>query len=176
MSKRSRSDVSNTAVRIFLQEIGESYDRARGFERFSPTKKQKEALLNHFAFQCCYCGLEISIKSFSQDHLVAHNKTSLGLNSWGNVVPCCSGCNSEKGSSPWIEFIAGKCNSKSILDKRTRKINDFVKLKKYDPDLGLLKEYADNLYTDVGAVAMTLIQLRIKQAEAEIGKLHKIGE
>ena len=37
----------------------------------------------------------------------------------------------------------------------------------YNPDLDL-KEYAENPYQDVGAVAMTLIQLRYKQAEEVI--------
>ena len=45
-----------------------------------------------------------------------------------------------------------------------------MKLKKYDPKFDLHK-VADNLYEDVGEVAMTLIKLRYKQAEEAISKL-----
>ena len=38
---------------------------------------------------------------------------------------------------------------------------------KYDPNLNLSK-YANNLYEDIGEVAMTLIKLRYKQAEEDI--------
>jgi hypothetical protein len=40
----------------------------------------------------------------------------------------------------------------------------------YDPELNLHK-YADSLYEDIGAVAMTLINLRYKQAEDAIKQL-----
>ncbi len=53
---------------------------------------------------------------------------------------------------------------------RTAKIESFVAAKKYDPNLDL-HEYADNLYQDVGEVALTLIQLRYKQAERRIQAL-----
>jgi hypothetical protein len=46
-------------------------------------------------------------------------------------------------------------------------IESFAAAKKYDLNLNL-HMYADNLYEDVGAVAMTLIQLRYKQAEQKI--------
>ena len=115
---RSKSDISNTALRIFLQEVGRFYDEARGFEKFGPRKKQKEELLNYFDNQCCFCGKEIDVKTISQDHLVPMNKTSLGLHSWGNVVPCCQNCNNEKQQRPWDEFLKNKCNSKAIFKRR----------------------------------------------------------
>jgi len=58
------------------------------------------------------------------------------------------------------------------LVKREKQIHDFVKLKNYDPNLNL-HEYADNLYHDIGEVAMTLIRLRYKQAEEGINELLK---
>lgn len=45
---RSKSDISNSAIRIFLQLVGKFYDEARGFEKFIPTKSQKEELLVEF--------------------------------------------------------------------------------------------------------------------------------
>ena len=58
------------------------------------------------------------------------------------------------------------------MHQRESKIKQFVQDKGYDPNLNL-RDFAGNLYEDVGAVAMSLIELRIKQAEDAIRKLHK---
>jgi hypothetical protein len=54
-----------------------------------------------------------------------------------------------------------------MVAARTALIENFAVVKRYDLDLNL-HLYADNLYEDAGAVAMTLIQLRYKQAEQKI--------
>ncbi|WP_318433269.1 HNH endonuclease [Photobacterium leiognathi] len=167
---RSKSDISNSAIRIFLQEVGKFYDIARGYEPFGPKVAQKDELLRFFNYQCCFCGNEINRKSLSQDHLIPMNKTTLGLHSWGNVVPCCSACNNQKQQKDWIEFTTIKAGEDS--KNRISKIEDFIKTYNYDPSLNL-HEYADNLYEDVGQVAMTLIILRYKQAQDGINKLLK---
>jgi len=170
MAKKTKSDISNSALRIFLQDVGKFYDEAKGFEEFVPKKGQKEELLKYFDFQCCFCGCQINIKSLSQDHLVPMNKKSLGLHSWGNIVPCCQDCNNKKKQKHWKDFLKDKCSSNLILRKRKKKISDFVKIKQYDPNVDL-HELADNLYEDIGEVAMTLIKLRYNQAEDRIKKL-----
>lgn len=166
---RSKSDIANSALRIFLQEVGKFYDKERGFEPFGPKKKQKQELLDYFNHECCFCGTEISEKTLSQDHLIPMNKASLGLHAWGNVVPCCQKCNNEKQQKPWADFIKTKSDG-SILVSRQKRINEFVVKHNYDPNLHL-DEYAGNLYEDVGEVAMTLIDLRYKQAQEAIKKL-----
>ena len=168
---RSKSDISNSAIRIFLQDVGKFYDEARGFEPFGPKVAQKNELLSHFNYQCCFCGTEIDRKSLSQDHLIPMNKSSLGLHAWGNVVPCCQPCNNEKQQKPWKEFMVSKAGE--YANARIKIIEDFVESKNYDPSLNL-HEYADNLYEDIGEVAMTLINLRYKQAENGIKQL--LGE
>ncbi len=45
---RSKSDIANSAIRIFLQKVGIFYDEARGFKKFVPNNKQKEELLKYF--------------------------------------------------------------------------------------------------------------------------------
>lgn len=165
---RSKSDISNSAIRIFLQDVGKFYDDARGFEPFGPKVVQKDELLEFFGYQCCFCSTPIDRKSLSQDHLIPMNKSSLGLHAWGNVVPCCSACNNEKQQKPWEEFIVSKAGDKA--KERTNRIHEFVASKNYDPTLNL-HEFADNLYEDVGQVAMTLINLRYKQAQDGIKKL-----
>lgn len=67
---RSKSDISNSAIRIFLQDVGKFYDEARGFEPFGPKVAQKDELLEFFNYQCCFCGASIDRKSLSQDHLI----------------------------------------------------------------------------------------------------------
>lgn len=168
---RSKSDIANSAIRIFLQKVGVFYDNARGFEKFIPNKKQKEELLKYFNHQCCFCDAEITLKSLSQDHLVPMNKAGLGLHAWGNVVPCCQTCNNEKNQKDWVEFLGLKAHGKVYKD-RLNTIRAFVKEKNYEPNLHL-DEYAGNLYEDVGEVAMTLIGLRLKQAEEAIEKILK---
>lgn len=165
---RSKSDISNTAIRIFLQKVGKFYDEARGYDRFSPTKSQKDELLNHFNGQCAYCGTEL-IKSLSQDHLIPMNKTHLGLHAWGNVIPVCTDCNNQRQQKPWIEFLKEKSPIK-YYSSRKKRIESFVKLKKYDPNINL-NDIASNLYDDIGEVAMTLIGLRYDQAERKIRSL-----
>lgn len=165
---RSKSDIANSAIRIFLQDVGKFYDEARGFEPFVPKQGQKDDLLAYFGHECCFCGVALDRQSLSQDHLIPMNKTFLGLHAWGNVVPCCKPCNNEKQQTPWYDFIDRKAGSAS--NPRIDKIEQFVSEMNYDPDLNL-HEYADNLYQDVGEVAMTLISLRYKQAEERIKKL-----
>jgi len=165
---RTKSDISNSAIRIFLQQVGSFYDEARGFEPFKPLVGQRDELLGFFGYKCCYCGSQITRKSLSQDHLIPMNKTALGLHAWGNVVPCCAPCNNEKQQQPWRQFLTDKAGPLAKI--RESRIDSFVAEKNYDPTLNL-HEYADNLYEDVGQVAMTLIGLRYKQAEDGIKKL-----
>lgn len=166
---RSKSDIANSAIRIFLQKVGVFYDEARGLKKFVPNKAQKEELLNYFDNQCCYCGEAITSRSMSQDHLIPMNKAALGLHAWGNVVPCCQSCNNEKQQNPWLDFLTKKADG-LVLKNRKELIEGFVEKMNYEPNLHL-DEYAGNLYEDVGEVAMTLIGLRLKQAEEAINKL-----
>jgi len=71
---RSKSDISNSAIRIFLQDVGKFYDEARGFEPFVPKVAQKDELLTHFNHQCCFCGEPINKRTLSQDHLIPMSK------------------------------------------------------------------------------------------------------
>ena len=162
---KGKSDISNSGIRIFLQQVGKYYDEARGLQPFGPKKGQKEELLEYFNHECCFCGEEINVTSLSQDHLIPMNKEFLGLHAWGNVVPCCSSCNNEKHFAPWAEFLEAKAGY--LAKKRKAKIEKFVADKNYDPSLNLHAD-AGNLYEDLGEVAMTLINLRYKQAQERI--------
>lgn len=162
---RSQSDLSITAIRIFLQEVGSFYDKERGFEVFKPSAKQKAEVHAFFAGQCAYCGTALDGDLSTLDHLIPLNRTALGLHAWGNVVPCCRSCNKEKHFGAWEVFLAKKAGQDAPL--RHAQVLSFIEHYRYRPELGL-HLIAQNLYQDVGAVGSTLIQLRLKQAEANI--------
>ena len=49
---RSKSDISNSAIRIFLQDVGRFYDEARGFEPFGPRVAQTAGVFFQTDFRC----------------------------------------------------------------------------------------------------------------------------
>lgn len=167
---KSKSDISNSALRIFLQRVGKYYDELRKFDEFKPTSKQKREILEFFNGRCCYCDAEIIIDTMSLDHLIPMNKESLGLHAWGNGVPCCRACNSRKHFRKWEIYLREICTQDNYAH-REAKIKSFLEKYKYEPNLKL-ENIATNLYQDVGAVAMTLIDLRFKQAETVIKQIH----
>lgn len=165
MSK-SRLDISDAAINIFLHDVGEFYDRARGFVAFGPTVGQTGEVLSHFSFQCCYCQELINAETAAWDYLIPVDKRALGLHAWGNVVPCCQGCCTDRQHKTWREFLNQRCTPESLTSS-TFLIESFAANKKYDLNLDL-HIYGDTLYEDIGTIAMTLIQLRYKQAEQKL--------
>lgn len=164
--EKSRLDISNAAISIFLHDVGAFYDRARGFVAFGPTVEQTAEVLAHFSYECTYCRRTISAETVSWDYLIPVDKTALGLHAWGNVVPCCSPCCSIRQQKTWREFLHLRCDVE-VLRYRETFIETFASGKRYDLNLNL-RVYADTLYEDIGVIATTLIQLRYKQAEQKL--------
>ena len=168
---RSRSDIANAALRVFLQQVGKLYDTARGFEEYRSSKIQKQKVLAFFNGGCCYCGVALTVDTMCEDHLVPLNKDSLGLHAWGNVVPACASCNKKKHFGRWPSFLREVCRHNSeLFELRCSRIAAFLHEYRYDVKLKI-HDIASNLYQDVGAVAMTLVDLRFKQAEAVINEM-----
>jgi hypothetical protein len=167
---RSQSDLSNTAIRIFLQDVGRFYDTERGFEPFKPTARQKQEVHEYFNGCCAYCGASLDPDSATLDHLIPLNRTALGLHAWGNVVACCRLCNKEKHFNNWLDFLRLKAGNQ--FRSRRKLILAFVDHYRYKPELGL-HTIAQNLYEDVGEVGMTLLRLRFKQAQNIIREVTK---
>jgi hypothetical protein len=167
---RSKSDLSNTAIRIFLQDVGSFYDKERGFEPFRPSVRQKKEIYAFFEGHCAYCGELLDEDSSTLDHLIPLNRTALGLHAWGNLVACCRRCNKEKHFKNWKAFLRAKAGDH--FEARRRRINALVKHYRYRPELGL-QTIAHNLYQDVGEVGMTLLRLRFKQAQDTIRAITK---
>lgn len=143
---RSLSTIGNATIKILLQNIGKKYDEKRGFAQYSKSKLWKDCL-SYFNNECCYCGIELTKKNRSEDHLIPINKNALGLHSWGNVIPCCYECNHDKRAEDWEIYLKKKCNNDKILKERKLKIEKFVKKYKYKfiAD-NRIKKILDNAY------------------------------
>jgi hypothetical protein len=161
------SDVSNFAVRIFLQKMGEAHDRSKDFSPYS--KKDFKKVKEYFNNECCFCGNN-QIK-LTGDHLVPINKTSLGLEAWGNIVPACSDCNSQKHSKDWVSFLLNV--SGSLGKQRRKKIEEFIAKYQYSPDVDAIRIAVEELYEESGAIVLELIRLKTSRALARSKQIAK---
>jgi hypothetical protein len=151
---KSMADISNSAVRILLQEVGKYYDESRKLERFIPTPEQVRTALKAFDDKCCYCGTPLTIDTFTQDHAIPENKESLGLHAWGNVVLCCAACNEEKHHRDWEVFLNEKYkNDPASCKERRAAIEEFKKHYGYDPFFNL-QSIARELYDDMRKIGL----------------------
>lgn len=162
---RARSDIANTALRIFLQEMGSAYDEERGLKVYDG-KKHFPEVRKFFGERCCYCGDKLVTGRIAQDHLIAMNKTDLGLHAWGNVVPACQDCNAKKQGTHWKDFLIQRAGTNA--KERHQRVNDFIKQHRYEPKPSDLHEVAVALYDEVGAIAMTLIDAKIARVRARL--------
>ena len=160
MAGKARSDIANTAVRIFLQDFGAEYDLARGLPKYQKARHLPE-IAEFFDGRCCYCGREFGLGNAPvQDHLVPLNRTDLGLHAWGNIVASCASCNAYKQGKPWHEVVAAKAGPAAA--ERYTRISEFVSRYRYEPPYDLAAATAD-LYSEAGEVTMALIRTKIKR-------------
>lgn len=156
---RGRSDIANTALRIFLQEMGAAYDEERGLQPYRGGKDFTNVKA-FFGDRCCYCDVEFAISGAVQDHLIPMNKTDLGLHAWGNIVPACQACNAKKQGGDWRDFVIQRAGAHA--SERHMRVKDFLDTYSYKPVLDL-RDTAEELYEEVGSIAMTLIATKIKR-------------
>lgn len=158
---RGRADIANTALRIFLQEMGAEYDKERGL---TPYRGSTDFALvkEFFGGNCCYCN---AAPATVQDHLIPMNKSSLGLHAWGNIVPACGPCNAAKQGRDWKDFIIQQAGADA--SERYKRMQAFLMQYGYQPK-GDLRETAEALYDEVGVVAMALIDSKIKRLSAKL--------
>jgi 5-methylcytosine-specific restriction endonuclease McrA len=162
---RARSDIANTALRIFLQEMGAAYDEERGRSPYNGRRDFSE-IREFFNGQCCYCGTEFSASApANQDHLIPMNKADLGLHAWGNVVPACQACNNARQRRDWRDYIIERAGARA--EERHSRVRAFLADYGYDPNLDL-RSTAEALYEEVGGVAMTLIETKIRRVRERL--------
>ena len=164
MPKGAKSNIANTGLRIFLQDMGVAYDQQRGLPPYDG-KKHFAEVRAFFDERCAYCGEELG-SNVAQDHLVPINKTSLGLHAWGNVVPACGPCNSKKQGKEWHAYLVQSAGAKT--PERYEKVTAFIKKYGYAPNPTDLRDVAEELYAEVGSIAMTLINEKIKRQSKKL--------
>jgi hypothetical protein len=163
---KAKSDIANTAVRIFLQDFGAEYDAVRELPKYVKAKHLPE-IVEFFDNRCCYCGVGFGAGTPPvQDHLVPLNRSDLGLHAWGNVVPSCAACNAFKQGKPWHEVVAARAGDHA--SGRYRRITEFITHYGYEPPYDLAAATAD-LYAEAGEVAMSLIRTKIKRTRESTG-------
>lgn len=157
---RGRADIANTALRMFLQEMGAAYDVERNLPVYDG-KKHFAEVRQFFGERCCYCGAELISGDIAQDHLIPMNKTSLGLHAWGNVVPACQVCNAKKHGDEWHAYLVRRAGPDAA--ERYERVTAFVAEYKYSPDLERLRDVAEELYEEVGMISTALISTKVKR-------------
>ena len=162
-SKKSFPDIANPLIRIILGKLGETYDIERGFTPFTASIKQKQELLQFFNFQCCYCGVTLTTKTISQDHLIPQNRNAVGLHAWGNVAPCCSDCNSKKHKKSWESYLLEVClGDTNLFNDRKQKLIEFIKHYRYEHIVtDELQQWVDKTYKDAKLVATGFIDSKM---------------
>jgi len=165
MALKAKSDIANTAARIFLQDFGATYDEMRGLPKYVKVKHFPE-VRTFFGERCCYCGVDFGPGHAAvEDHLIPMSFKALGLHAWGNVVASCAACNAFKQAKPWHEVVAERAGPDAA--ERYKRIQEFVKTYKYAPAFDLGQATAD-LYAEVGEVAMALIRTKIQRLRSSL--------
>jgi hypothetical protein len=145
--------------------MGAAYDEERGRPPYRGGKDFKE-IQDFFGGRCCYCGVEFSsTRPAVQDHLIPMNKADLGLHAWGNIVPACQACNASKQRKDWRDFIIERAGRDAT--ERHARVRAFLQEYDYNPTLEL-RDVAEELYEEVGSIAMTLITVKIKRVRERL--------
>lgn len=97
----------------------------------SPKKPEKERLLEEAGRCCIYCGVPLSLRSMTVDHIIPRAKG--GANMYSNKACSCQRCNNEKGNltlrqymetrnpgavSKFIDRIEKACNEGRIDEEK----------------------------------------------------------
>jgi hypothetical protein len=166
---KGKADISNFAVRVLLQRVGAHYDEVRGF---APYRKAAhfQTIREFFDDRCCFCGVDLESTSPNQDHLIPLNRQHLGLEAWGNIVPACAKCNGRKQGKDWRDFL-GEVAAEDFKH-RAERIRAFQREYRYEPKNEDIRELAESLYDEAGAIVMALIEIKIHRAEHVIDGVH----
>ena len=94
-TRRSKSDVANKLVSMFLHEVSRRACAAGGMQ--VSDLAYSASVLAAFGRNCLYCGRELTIVAGPVvEHLNGMNRMSVGLHVPGNVAMACKACNNQK--------------------------------------------------------------------------------
>ncbi len=113
--KRSKSDVANKLISMFLHELSGTICQAWGVR--VDGVRYGQLVSQCFNNQCPYCGIDLLSTTATVEHLDGMNRYRVGLHVPGNVLVACRVCNSEKrlddscktltlADSGWASFLS----------------------------------------------------------------------
>ncbi len=192
--RRSRADVPNRIVRIFLEHAGEQYDRSRGLKPYSkmtdelldrsycadrghrphwnglrPTRSCR-GLMPATAGASAYCAAQDG--PLVEEHVVPINRESVGLHAWGNLVPACKPFNAAKRSFPWKQHMAALPLSSVVRAERTDRIGSVIAKYRYEPDVEQLRLIVLKLYDLSDRQTRGLLEFGLLASAGVLQSLH----
>ena len=101
IKRTNPGDAANIFVRCMLSDISDLFG---GF-----SKEDLERTVEYFDYKCPYTGEDISVEyktgKWVLDHLIPHNRESVGLNLYGNIIVTTRTTNSAKAAKSFEDFI-----------------------------------------------------------------------
>lgn len=124
IKRTNPGDAANIFVRCMLSDIS---DLLGGF-----SKEDLEKTVEYFDYKCPYTGEDISVEyktgKWVLDHLIPHNRESVGLNLYGNIIVTTKITNAAKAAKSFEDFIRFETKgTEEEKEKRIQKIRNFQK-------------------------------------------------
>lgn len=124
IKRTNPGDAANIFVRCMLSDIS---DLLGGFSR-----EDLERTVEYFDYKCPYTGEDISVEyrtnKWVLDHLIPHNRESVGLNLYGNIIVTTKNTNAAKAAKNFEDFIRFETNgTPEEKELRIKKIRNFQK-------------------------------------------------
>ena len=151
IKRTNPGDAANIFVRCMLSDIS---DLLGGF-----SNEDLERTVEYFDYKCPYTGEDISVEyktgKWVLDHLIPHNRESVGLNLYGNIIVTTRKTNAAKSAKSFEDFIRYETKgTDEEKEKRIQKIRNFQKesgyfnkVKNIDEIKELCKKEYDNIQT-----------------------------
>ena len=124
IKRTNPGDAANIFVRCMLSDISDLFG---GF-----SKEDLEKTVEYFDYKCPYTGEDISVEfrtgKWVLDHLIPHNRESVGLNLYGNIIVTTKNTNAAKAAKSFEDFIRFETKgTEEEKEKRIQKIRNFQK-------------------------------------------------
>lgn len=81
-------------------------------------------------------------------------------------MPACQECNAKKHGKEWHAYLVQRAGPNA--SERYQRVTEFVQHYEYAPDPADLREVAEELYVEVGVIAVTLISEKVKRVRGRL--------
>ena len=124
-------DAANIFVRCILSDVS---DLLGGFSADDLNKTAE-----YFDYKCPYTGQDVSVewnaKKYVLDHLIPHNRESVGLHLYGNIIITTREINARKAAKSFEDFI--RFDTKGTEEDKNARIQ---KIKKFQEESGYFEK------------------------------------